>query len=110
MLFLTLIGSGADTVETDSAFSASHLVKINICDFTNEAYVLSKETNMFIAQMLLCSSIVGGCIGVKDQAGLVSDVKACEKRIEEMVSDAREIMPRFFVVHVECKPINGFAV
>ena len=65
---------------------------------------------MFVAQMLLCSSIVARCIGVEDQTGLVSDVKACEKRIEEMVIDAREIMPSFVVVHVDCREIVGFAV
>ena len=65
---------------------------------------------MFVAQMLLCNSIVARCIGVEDQTGMVSDVKACEKRIEEMVNDAREIMPSFFVVHVDCNEIVGLAV
>ena len=41
---------------------------------------------------------------------MVSNVKACEKRIEEMVNDAREIMPLFVVVHVDCKEIKGIAV
>ena len=58
---------------------------------------------MFIAQMLLCSSIAARCVGVEDETGLVSNVAACEKRIEEMVSDAQEIMPLFVVVHVGCK-------
>ena len=65
---------------------------------------------MFIAQLLLCSVIAARCIGVEDETGLVSSVKACEKRIEEMVSDAREIMPLFVVVHVDCKRIEGIAV
>ena len=65
---------------------------------------------MFIAQMLLCSSIAARCIGVEDKTGMVSDVKECEKRIEEMVIDAREMMPSFVVVHVDCKEIVGFAV
>ncbi len=65
---------------------------------------------MFIAQMLLCSSIVARCIGVEDETGLVSNVAACEKRIEEMVSDAREIMPLFVVVHADCKEVEGIAV
>ena len=47
---------------------------------------------MFIAQMLLCSSIAARCVGVEDNTGMVSN-EACEKRIEEMVNDAREIMP-----------------
>ena len=65
---------------------------------------------MLIAQVLLCSSIVAGCIGVEDETGVVANVKACEKPIEEMVSDAREIMPLFVVVHVDCKRIEGIAV
>ena len=65
---------------------------------------------MFIAQMLLCSSIAAECIGVEDETGLVSNVAAREKRIEEMVSDAREIMPLFVVVHVDCKEVDGIAV
>ena len=65
---------------------------------------------MFIAQMLLCSSLAARCIGVEDDNGIVANVKACEKRIEEMVNDAREIMPLFVVVHVDCKEIKGFAV
>ena len=44
---------------------------------------------MFIAQMLLCSSIAAKCVGVEDETGLVSNVAACEKRIEEMVGDAQ---------------------
>ena len=65
---------------------------------------------MFLAQMLLCSSIAARCIGVEDKTGVVLDVNACEKRIEEMVSDAREIMPSFVVVRVECREIKGFSV
>ena len=65
---------------------------------------------MFIAQLLLCSSIAARCVGVEDETGLVADFEACEKRIEEMVSDAREILPLFVVVHVGCKEVDGIAV
>ena len=65
---------------------------------------------MFIAQMLLCSAIAAKCVGVEDETGLVSNVSACEKRIEEMVSDAREIMPLFVVVHVDCKEVDGISI
>ena len=65
---------------------------------------------MFIAQMLLCSSLAVRCIGVEDENGLVSNLAACEKRIKEMVIDAREIMPLFVVVHVDCKVVKGIAV
>ena len=65
---------------------------------------------MFIAQMLLCSSIAARGIGVEDETGLVSNFAACEKRIDEMVSAAREIMRLFVVVHVDCKKVDGVAV
>ena len=65
---------------------------------------------MFLAQMLLCSSIAARCVGFEDDTGLVSNVVACQKRIEEMVSDAREIMPLFSVVYVDCKEVDGIAV
>ena len=65
---------------------------------------------MFLAQMLLCSSIVARCVGFEDDTGLVSNVVACEKRIEEMVSDVQEIMPLFVVVHVGCKEVDGIKV
>ena len=65
---------------------------------------------MFIAQLLLCSSIAARCIGVEDKTALVTNVAVCAKRIEEMVSDAREIMPFFVVVHVGCRVADGIAV
>ena len=65
---------------------------------------------MFIAQILLCSSIAATCVGVEDETGLISNATACEKRIEEMVSDVREIMPLFVVVHVDCKEVDGISV
>ena len=65
---------------------------------------------MFLAQMLLCSLTVARCIGVEVEIGLIANVNTCEKRIEEMVNDAREISPFFVVVHVDCKEIKGFAV
>lgn len=65
---------------------------------------------MFIAQLLLCSAIAARCIGIEDETGLVSNVRACEKRIEEMVSDAREMMPLFVVVYVDCKEIDALSV
>ena len=65
---------------------------------------------MFLAQMLLCSSIAARCVGFEDDTGLVSNVVACQKRIEEMVSDVQEIMPLFVVVHVGCKAVDGIKV
>ena len=95
----------------DSAFLASHLFKTNICDSRRKAHMYPyKEIVMFIAQMLLCSSLAASCIGIEDENGLVSNVKACEKRLEEMISDAREIMPFFVVVYVDCKEIEAMAV
>ena len=94
----------------DGAFSAPHLFETNICGSRLNAHIGVKEIFMFIAQLLLCSSIAIRCIGVEDETGLVSNVEACQKRIEEMVTDARELMPQFVVVHVDCKQIEGFAV
>ena len=65
---------------------------------------------MFIAHLLLCSSLAASCIGIEDETGLVSNVKECEKRLEEMISDARDIMPFFVVVYVDCKEIEAMAV
>ena len=65
---------------------------------------------MFLAQMVICSLAAARCFGIEDETGLVSNFYACEKRIEEMVNDALEIMPRFVVVHVDCKKIEAFAV
>ena len=100
----------ANTVLTDSAYFAPRLIKINICSSGRAPYLCQEKDVMFIAQMLLCSSIVVRCIGVEDETGLVSNLKACEMRIEEMVNDAREIMPLFVVVHVDCKEVEGIAV
>lgn len=65
---------------------------------------------MFIAQILLCSSIASKCIGIEDGAGMVSDIENCAERLEAMVNDARETMPRFFVVRVDCKEVEGIAI
>ena len=109
-LFLSQVSVRFILVETDSAFFALHLFKINICYLQPTAYVRVEVKTMFIAQILLCSSIAVKCIGIEDGAGMVSDIEICAKRLEAMVDDARETMPRFIVVSVDCKEVEGFAI
>ena len=65
---------------------------------------------MFAAQILLCSSIAAQCIGFEDDAITGTDILACEKRIEEIIVDARDVMPWFRVVHADCKKLPGLSV
>ena len=65
---------------------------------------------MFVAQLLLCSAITSNCVGLQDDTGVVRDFSACEKRIEEMVTDAGILMPDYQVMHVACKKLPGFSV
>ena len=65
---------------------------------------------MFIAQLFLCSAIANKCIGLEDDTGIVRDFSACEKRIEEMVTDAGIFMPDYQVLHVGCTKLPGFSV
>ena len=65
---------------------------------------------MFLAHMLLCGSIAARRIGLEEETGLVLNVAAFVKRIEEMVSDVREIMTLFVVVHVDFKKVDRIDV
>ena len=65
---------------------------------------------MFAAQILLCSSITAKCIGFEDDAITGVDILACEKRIEEIIVDARDVLPFYKVVHADCKKLPGFSV
>ena len=56
---------------------------------------------MLIGQRLLRTSISARCIGVVDETGLVLNVTKYEKRIEDMVSEARGIMPLFVALHLD---------
>ena len=48
---------------------------------------------MFAAKILLCSSITAQCISFEDDAITGADILACEKRIEEIIVDARDVLP-----------------
>ena len=64
---------------------------------------------MFVAQIILCSSIVGQCIGFEDSGTYNLDINACEKRAEALAQDAGEAMPYFVIARTSCKKIPGFA-
>ena len=65
---------------------------------------------MFVAQIVLCSSIVGQCVGFEDRNNVNIDLVTCEKRAEALAQDASKSMPQFVVVGTRCKKIPGFAV
>ena len=65
---------------------------------------------MFIAYLFLCNSLVSQCVGLEDHEGVSAAQSSCEKRIEEMLNVASELMPRYRVVHVGCKKIPGFSI
>ena len=65
---------------------------------------------MFAAQILLCSSIAAQCIGFEDDAIIGADILVCEKRIEKIIVDARNVLPWFEVVHADCRKLPGFSV
>ena len=65
---------------------------------------------MFVAQLLLCSAITSNCVGLRDDTRVVRDFSACEKRIEEMVTDAGIFMPDYKVMHVGCAKLPGYPV
>ena len=64
---------------------------------------------MFVAQIVICSSILGECVGFEDSTVKNIDRVMCEKRAEALVQDARMSMPYFVVAHTRCKKIPGFA-
>lgn len=64
---------------------------------------------MFVAQIILCSSIFGQCVGFEDKYRLNTDLVSCEKRAEALVRDASKSMPQFFAARTVCKKIPGLA-
>ena len=65
---------------------------------------------MFVAQLLLCSAITSKCVGLQDDTRVVRDFSACEKRVEEMVTDARIFMPEYQVMYLGCTKLPGYSV
>ncbi len=64
---------------------------------------------MFVAQIILCSSIYGQCVGFEDRNIANRNLVGCEKRVELLVQDASKSMPQFVVAHTRCKKIPGLA-
>ena len=64
---------------------------------------------MFVAQIILCSSIFGQCVGFEDRNTVNIDLNGCEKRAEALVQDASKSMPQLVVAHTRCKKIPGLA-
>lgn len=64
---------------------------------------------MFVAQIILCSAIVGQCVGFEDWRQVNIDLVTCEKRAEVLVQGASVSMPQFVVAGTRCKKIPGIA-
>ena len=69
--------------------------------FRVRKHISFKARTVLIGQRLLRTSISARCIGVVDETGLVLNVTKYEKRIEDMVSEARGIMPLFVALHLD---------
>ena len=65
---------------------------------------------MFVAQIILCSSIVGQCVGFEDRNKVNIDLVTCVKRAEALAQDASNSMPQFVVAGTRCKKIPVFAI
>ena len=65
---------------------------------------------MFLAQIILCSSLVGQCVGfeVRDKYSL--DITHCEKRAEALAEDAGRSITALVVARTRCKKLPGFAI
>ena len=50
---------------------------------------------MFIANILVCGSIVATCIGLEVEIGTVAEVIGCADLLEVMVKNAHAVMTRF---------------
>ena len=48
---------------------------------------------MFIAKLMICGMLQGGCGILTDTRGLHKSEKQCRARIEEMVTDLRTTVP-----------------
>ena len=64
---------------------------------------------MFVAQIILCSAIVGQCVGFEDWSKVNIDLVTCERRAEALVQSASVSMPQFVVAGTRCKKIPGIA-
>ena len=63
---------------------------------------------MFTAMVLFCSiHITGNCVEATDDRGPYLTEKACQARIEEMISDTRTIFPYMAPIGVKCDQDMG---
>jgi len=65
---------------------------------------------MFVAQIILCSSIFSHCVGFEDENKYSPDRLSCEKRIEVLIKEADQSLPQFVVARSNCRKIPGHAV
>ena len=65
---------------------------------------------MFLAQIILCSSLVGQCISFEDRDKYSVDITDCEKRAEALAEDAGRSIPGLVVARTRCKKLPGFAI
>ena len=65
---------------------------------------------MFVAQIILCSSLMGQCVGFEDSGKYSLNLNACEKRAEALAQDAGKLIPHLVLAHTNCKKIRGFAL
>ena len=73
-------------------------------------YVQVVEKKMLLAQIILCSSLVGQCIGFEDRDKYSVDITDCEKRAEALAEDAGRSIPGLVVARTRCKKLPGFAI
>ena len=65
---------------------------------------------MFLTQIILCSSLVGQCVGFEDRNIYSVDITACEKRAAALAEDAGRSIPGLVVARTRCKKLPGFAI
>ena len=60
---------------------------------------------MFIAKLMICVMLHGGCGILTDTRGLHKSKKQCLARIEEMVTDLRPMVPNMRML-AECEKLG----
>ena len=73
-------------------------------------YLNGVEKKMFLAQIILCSSLLGQCIGFEDRDKYSVDITDCEKRAEALAEDAGRSIPGVVLARTRCKKLPGFAI
>ena len=65
---------------------------------------------MFLAQIIICSSLAGQCISIEDRGKYSVDVTDCEKRAEALAEEAGRSIPGLVIARTRCKKLPGFAI